>query len=135
MNNANQDNLWQELTLQGHADKTLDSNLDVKSIMDSWTLKKGYPVVHVERVFPSSNSSTATANSSARLVVKQRWFLLNPDSKMLNKQSSAIYDNYKWFVPFTFTTKAERHFDFETKAFWLKPSDSQSMFPLIYYDE
>jgi aminopeptidase N len=41
MSNANQDNLWQELTNQGHIDNTLDRNLDVKNIMDSWTLKKG----------------------------------------------------------------------------------------------
>lgn len=41
MSNANQDNLWQELTNQGHIDNTLDRNLDIKQIMDSWTLKKG----------------------------------------------------------------------------------------------
>ena len=49
MNNANQDNLWHELTLQGHTDKTLDSNLNIKTIMDSWTLKMGYPVVNIEK--------------------------------------------------------------------------------------
>ena len=50
MSNANQDNLWQELTNQGHIDSTLDRGLSVKLIMDSWTLKKGYPVVHIERI-------------------------------------------------------------------------------------
>jgi len=41
---ANQDSLWKELTNQGHADNTLQANLTIKEIMDTWTLKKGYPV-------------------------------------------------------------------------------------------
>ena len=41
MENAAQDNLWSELTNQGHLDLALDKSLDIKSIMDTWTLKKG----------------------------------------------------------------------------------------------
>jgi len=41
MVNAAQDNLWSELTNQGHLDLVLDKSLSIKSIMDTWTLKKG----------------------------------------------------------------------------------------------
>ncbi len=47
--NAAQDDLWAALTNQSHLDGTLDKSLTVKQIMDTWTLRKGYPVVKVTR--------------------------------------------------------------------------------------
>jgi len=41
MDNAAQDNLWIELTNQGHLDRVIDRSLNIKTIMDTWTLKKG----------------------------------------------------------------------------------------------
>jgi hypothetical protein len=41
MDNAAQDNLWTELTNQGHLDRVIDRSLNIKTIMDTWTLKKG----------------------------------------------------------------------------------------------
>lgn len=115
--NANQDNLWQELTAQGHFDSTLDRSLTIKEIMDTWTLQKGYPVVHVHRSFNNSLSS-----SSSILTIRQNWFLLNPSSKILN---TSAYHKYKWFVPFTFTTKSNPSFEFESKPHWLRPNQSE----------
>jgi hypothetical protein len=51
---AAQDDLWYEFTQQGHKDKTLNESLDVKTIMDTWTVwkwtvKKGYPLVTVTK--------------------------------------------------------------------------------------
>ena len=48
-NNAEQDDLWQSLTEQGHKDKSLPQNLTVKMIMDTWTLQTGYPVININR--------------------------------------------------------------------------------------
>ncbi len=113
--NAAQDDLWHEFTRQGHIDKTLDDALDVKTIMDTWTLKKGYPLV------------TVTKNEQDdSLRVKQEWFLLNRLSR--NKKladESKSYANYKWYVPFTFTTKTQGMFSFESKPHWLKPNDTE----------
>ena len=114
--NANQDNLWQELTAQGHFDSTLDRSLTIKEIMDTWTLQKGYPVVNVHRSYNNESSSSV-------MHIRQSWFLLNPSSKILN---TAAYHKYKWFVPFTFTTKSDLSFEFESKPYWLKPNQSES---------
>lgn len=34
--NADQNNLWEELTKQAHEDKTLGPDMTVKQIMDTW---------------------------------------------------------------------------------------------------
>ena len=87
MNNANQDNLWSELTTQGHNDKTLDLNLDVKTIMDSWTLKMGYPVVTIRKELNITDNLYV-------LKITQQWFLLNPLNKMNNQRK--LFDTFKW---------------------------------------
>ena len=120
MNNANQDNLWDQLTIQGKKDNKLDSNLDIKTIMDSWTLKKGYPVINIKRL-DFENSSEAT---STLLILKQSWFLLNPLSKVYKQKE--LYHIFKWFVPFTFTRKSELNFAFESKPYWLTPNQTES---------
>ncbi len=88
----------------GHEEKTLDSDITVKQIMDTWTKQKGYPVVQVTR-----NNSILTA--------KQKWFLLNP---LNNVQNTQEYNDYQWIVPITYTTSNELDFDFEKRPLWLK---------------
>ena len=102
--------MWRVLTEQAHKDKTLDANLTVKQIMDTWTLQMGYPVVQVDR-------------RGDKLVLNQRWFLLNPLSKMLQPQNANEYNKHKWYVPFTFTTKAKPSFQLESEINWIKPDD------------
>ncbi|CAF0711353.1 unnamed protein product [Brachionus calyciflorus] len=109
--NAEQDNLWYYLTEQAYSDGTLDRSLSVKTIMDTWTLKKGYPVVHVERDYLNN-----------QIKLSQKWFLLNPTNKI---QYTDEYKNYKWYVPFTYTSKDNADFDFETRPNWLKPDDKE----------
>lgn len=110
--NAEQNDLWAELDAQAKIDGTLSINLSVKSIMDTWTLRKGYPVVKIERL-----------DSSNQLSVTQKWFLLNP----LNKLKDTVeYNDYRWFVPFTFTTKNNPNFDFESNTTWFEPTQDKS---------
>ena len=111
--NAEQDDLWGVLNEEATRNGRLDPGLTIKSIMDTWTLQNGYPVVHVER------------NYQARSIkLTQRWFLLNP----LNKVSQATFENKKWYVPFTYTTSNTKEFDFEQRPEWLKPDDYESEF-------
>ena len=47
--NAEQDDLWHILTTIAHQDNTLMKNITVKTIMDTWTLQDGYPIINVLR--------------------------------------------------------------------------------------
>lgn len=47
--NAKHDDLWEALTTQAYLDDALDTNTTVKEIMDSWTLKPGFPVIHAHK--------------------------------------------------------------------------------------
>ena len=44
---ATQDDLWEFLTTQALADETLASDVTVKEIMDTYTVKMGYPLLTV----------------------------------------------------------------------------------------
>lgn len=46
--NAVHDDLWNVMTEFGHNMKTLPDDLTVKTIMDSWTLHAGYPILSVK---------------------------------------------------------------------------------------
>lgn len=80
--------------------------------MDTWTLQKGYPIVHVNR----------TSNA---LNVTQKWFLLDPLNDIQNSLNQSEYNSYKWYVPFTYTTKSALNFQFETRPTWLKPNQKE----------
>ena len=109
--NTVEDNLWEELTEQAYADKTLDKSLDLKDIMFSWTLKKGYPVLQINR-------------ESDKLIMTQSYFLLNPLNK-IKKENLTEYNQYRWYIPVTFTTQDELDFDFEKKPIWFKAEDDE----------
>ncbi len=51
--------------------------------MHSWTLRKGYPVLDIFR-------------ESNKLVLTQRWFLLNPLNK-IERENATEYQEYRWF--------------------------------------
>ncbi|XP_052090870.1 uncharacterized protein LOC127727793 [Mytilus californianus] len=91
--NAYHDDLWNAMANQSRADTKL---MDVKSIMDTWTLQMNYPVVMV----------TATSNG---LRISQKRYLSNPDAKDPGKYTSPF--NYKWQIPFFYTTSKELNFN------------------------
>ena len=101
---ASQDDLWRHLSEQAIKDNTLPEDLDVKTIMDSWTLQKGYPVVTVTRNFQSQTA-----------VVSQDRFVLDGQRESRDLQ-------YKWYVPLHFTTP-EEGFENTTTQRWLKPNE------------
>ena len=106
-NNAKQDDLWRRLTNQSHIDGTLNPMLTVGQIMDTWTLKKGYPVVTLERDYNNN-----------KVKLSQKWFLLNPEKQSLENTE-------KWYIPFTHATQRDTidDFIFEATPFWLTPSN------------
>lgn len=57
--NAEQDDLWGALTEQAHEDQVLHRTMSVKTVMDTWTLQTGFPVVTVIRNY-DRNSATVS---------------------------------------------------------------------------
>ncbi|XP_069957724.1 aminopeptidase N isoform X2 [Cherax quadricarinatus] len=105
--NAEQDDLWEHLTQAAHQDGTLPLDLTVKTIMDTWTLQMGYPVITVER---SPDGTSAS--------VSQERFL------MVAKPNSNNSEEYKWWVPLTYTGGDDPNFN-ETRAkVWMKDTET-----------
>ena len=102
---ATQDDLWFHLNQQAHLDGTLPNDMNVKDIMDTWTLQMGFPVVTVTRDYDSGSA-----------VVTQDKFSLG--TKNLNADS-------KWWVPLTYCVVIEgKKIDVEIKeTHWLKPHE------------
>ncbi|XP_042862506.1 aminopeptidase N-like [Penaeus japonicus] len=98
--NANQDDLWHFMTEAYLEDSSLPSDVTVKTIMDTWTLQEGYPVVTV----------TIDHNGNAKLTQKR--FLTLGDEKEEDL-------SYKWWVPVTFTSQKRPLFRHTRAQTWL----------------
>lgn len=83
---ATQDDLWETLTKQAHADGVLEEEMTVKEIMDTWTLQTGYPVVNVTRNYVEG-----------RIVMKQQRFFL--------RYGQSDPDMPKWWIHITYKPK------------------------------
>ncbi|CAL4066693.1 unnamed protein product [Meganyctiphanes norvegica] len=105
--NAEQDDLWEQLTLQAHKDGILASDLTVKNVMDTWTLQSGYPVITVSR---------DTAGTSA--IISQERFLKHKSSNMSDDSST------RWWVPLSYTSQGENNFQSTVPKRWMGTSES-----------
>lgn len=92
------------MTEYGHKYHTLPADLNVKQIMDTWTVQPGYPVVTVIR------------NGSDVTITQQRYMLPQVDETDLSR----------WYVPITFETEAKRTED-GIPSFWLSNMDNITM--------
>lgn len=100
--NAEQNDLWNALTEEAHRTGALPNSITVKQIMDSWTLKVGYPVITVTRDY---------ANNSIEIV--QERYLLD----MLRSRDDT---DKCWYVPLSFTTQKEKNFSATHARDWLE---------------
>lgn len=62
--NAEQDDLWQALTEQAHEDQVLPKDVTVKTIMDTWTLQTGFPVVTVTRNYGDNTAAVVQVGAA-----------------------------------------------------------------------
>eukprot|EP00058_Branchiostoma_floridae_P020053 XP_002605543.1 hypothetical protein BRAFLDRAFT_130666 [Branchiostoma floridae] len=107
--NAVQDDLWNSLTEAAQEDGRTD--VQVKDVMDTWTLQMGFPVVTVTRDY-----------SNGRVTVSQRHFLYDPEANV----PESPY-NYVWQVPLTYTTGEDMNFA-DPPQTWIR--DKTEEFPL-----
>lgn len=97
------DDLWNEIQRQINTDKIIIPT-QVKTIMDSWTTQAGYPVVNV------------TKDQNIIKLNQERFFIRNPKN---------ISKNKTWWIPLSWTTKSQMHFESTVPKKWLeKKTDS-----------
>ncbi|KAF6203836.1 hypothetical protein GE061_002171 [Apolygus lucorum] len=97
---ATQDDLWQALTDQAHADNALDPEITVKQIMDTWTLKTGFPVVTVTRDYD---------RGSATISQKRFQYMYPTETRASN-----------WWIPLSYTSQDRADFTTTKPSHWLK---------------
>merc|ERR1712038_1268486 len=107
---ATQDDLWGHLTEQAHKDGTLAMDMDVKTIMDTWTLQMGFPVITVTRDYASGTAD-----------VRQSRFLISTSAS----ESSSTSAPYRWWVHITFAPAGGNFNDTYPKA-WLREDQERS---------
>ncbi|XP_041356218.1 aminopeptidase N-like [Gigantopelta aegis] len=90
---ANHNDLWSAITEQANGD---NHSIDIKKIMDTWTIQMGLPVVMVTR------------ESGNRIRLSQQRFLANSNSTDPGNFQSPF--GYKWEIPFTMTSNHDNDF-------------------------
>lgn len=95
--NAMRDDLWSIMTKYGHSANTLPNDLNVKQIMDTWTLQAGYPVIEANR---TGNDIT---------ISQKRYALPTYDAQ----------STQKWFIPITFVTQTNSASNITIPEHWL----------------
>ncbi|XP_047132820.1 endoplasmic reticulum aminopeptidase 1 isoform X2 [Hydra vulgaris] len=104
--NAVSDDLWACLT------KAANNTIDVKSVMDTWTLQMGYPLITI----------TKNHEQSEKGLVTQEHFLIDVDRK-----TAASPFNYKWDVPITFYFEHKK----EKQLVWFNRSADSINIPMM----
>ncbi|XP_072036362.1 aminopeptidase N-like isoform X1 [Amphiura filiformis] len=109
--NANKDDLWAELSAAAEEDDK--GHINVKTIMDTWTLQMGYPVVTLTREY-------GRGDGNLHFKTEQQRFLLNPLS-----DTSSVYGDvgYVWYIPLTYTTGNTLEF-LSPQQEWMKPGEA-----------
>uniref|UniRef100_A0AAG5D4Y5 Aminopeptidase n=1 Tax=Anopheles atroparvus TaxID=41427 RepID=A0AAG5D4Y5_ANOAO len=100
--NAEQNDLWAALTEEAHANGVLPDSISVKTVMDSWTLQTGYPVVTVTRNY-DDNSAQVT---QVRFV----------SSEVPTDQNVT---DYCWWIPLTYASANNADFNDTLPKAWM----------------
>ncbi|XP_022079859.1 glutamyl aminopeptidase-like isoform X2 [Acanthaster planci] len=123
--NAVSDDLWREITI---ASQQRGNDINVKHIMDSWTLQMGFPVVTLTK---TDTGSGLVFNA------RQEWFLIDPNAD----KSQDLYGspfNYTWYVPLDFyfetdpVTVVSVHMNYSGVAFNRASSDNDKWYVANY---
>ncbi|XP_017783439.1 PREDICTED: aminopeptidase N-like isoform X1 [Nicrophorus vespilloides] len=106
--NAEQDDLWSSLTTEAHR-SGFPKNLTVKTVMDTWTVQTGYPVIHVNRLY----------GQNALELKQERYY------RDTIKPKSA---GQCWWVPLSYTTATELQFNDTKPKIWLPCHNNVEIF-------
>lgn len=73
--------------------KKFANDLDINSVVNTWILQKGYPVVNVKR-------------DGKNFILTQKRFFTDPENE--GKETVESSFGYKWSIPITFITSADQ---------------------------
>jgi len=113
---ATQDDLWRHLTQQAHKDGTLPQSMDVKTVMDTWTLQMGFPVITVTRDYSGSTA-----------LVSQKRFLITSSPNSAKKEPQPGDPAYRWWVPITFAAVGGDFNNTDPKGWLSEDEESKQM--------
>ncbi|KAK9884518.1 hypothetical protein WA026_007361 [Henosepilachna vigintioctopunctata] len=116
--NADQDDLWDSLTTAAHKNSALPSNMTVKTVMDSWTLQTGYPVVTVTRDYEDGTA-----------VLSQERFLRDT----IKAKNASI--GSCWYIPVSYTTEGELNVNTSTPKTWMTCPSQETKLTGLKSDE
>ncbi|KAL7738423.1 hypothetical protein ACLKA6_006736 [Drosophila palustris] len=103
-----QSDLWQSMQEAVNENRFFTKEIRVSTVMDSWTLQAGYPIVSVIRNY-----------TTAKVKVSQTRFWLED----VEDQPESC-----WWIPLTFVTQQQADFNDTQAHFWLKcPSTKQTL--------
>ncbi|XP_044735746.1 aminopeptidase N-like isoform X2 [Chrysoperla carnea] len=99
--NGKQDDLWR--ALHDHSEEnTLPKGVTVKTIMDSWTLKAGFPIITVKRDYENDTA-----------IITQKRFLITESPQTDNEEKTL------WYIPVTYTTQTKPEFNDTRTRLWM----------------
>ncbi|XP_050744358.1 aminopeptidase N isoform X2 [Drosophila biarmipes] len=114
--NAEQDNLWESLTQAAHKTGALPTNYEIKTIMDSWTLQTGYPMVNVTRDYTAGTAK------------------LSQERYLRNTEISRAQCVGCWWIPLSFTTQNEKDFGNTAPKAWMECTRTGESIPKSIQD-
>lgn len=104
--NAVHDDLWNVMTEFGHKYQTLPDDLTVETIMDSWTLNAGYPILYVQ------------LNGTSLNITQQHYQL-----PIVNAS-----DTQTWHIPITYVVNSNNTMETNIVHSWL-PNSTEIILP------
>ncbi|XP_030835801.1 glutamyl aminopeptidase isoform X1 [Strongylocentrotus purpuratus] len=113
------DDLWEKLT---EAAAAQGRDVNVKRVMDTWTLQMGFPVVTMEKV---------NEGGVDYLKGTQDWFLVDPNANKSADQYGTPFGDYEWEIPFHYRFKSQENENRE----WMWRNESEFMTPWVGNDD
>lgn len=95
--------VWEVMTKQAHADKTLPESVSINEVVSSWTNKDRIPVVNVKRDYKSKSALV-----TQRVYLRERPHDVPEREKLL------------WWIPLIVVTQAKHDFALYKPLAWMK---------------
>lgn len=118
--NTRQADLWLALTEAAHEYDSIPLDLQVQTVMDTWTLQKGIPLVQVKRHYLKKSAT----------ITQQRFLIIQEDDSY-NQAEEHLDENPCWFVPISYATQCTYNSIATEPRAWLRCTAQHEPVPLL----